>query len=149
MKPEASTGRRRKIIIIMPIIQKTTALYEHTEALIAALKLKDFAGKSEGNLTAAMVASVVTKTFISELMNTASPNPGKDGTEQNPHSNPAAVEWLESLLEESAKAERSRIRAVIQPCITAAKNYQDSYCQPSGLLHKSKLEGGAAQAEFD
>lgn len=135
----------------MPIIPKTSHAYEHAEALIAALRLKDFAGKSEGNLTAAMTASIAVKTFISELIATGQPKKDpKDGGELNPvAASPETLDWLEGMLGEPAKAERSRIRAVIQQFCTAAKNWQDSYAVPSGLLHKSKLDGGAAQAEFD
>jgi hypothetical protein len=135
----------------MPKIEKASALYEHTEELISALHLKDFAGKSEGNLTSAMTSSIMVKTVISELIATGKSIPDKSTTEEtNPLlAPPEVLDWLEAMLEPAAKAARTQIRLAVMPLATAAKNFQDSYCAPSELLHKSKLDDGTAQAEFD
>jgi len=108
----------------MPKMNTATNLYEQFERICPALKAQ---GR---NLPAAAVAAAIVNAVLEDA---------KDAIAAKGLS----IEGLEFLTGNEGKATRAKIQAEITPCITASKNYQNSYLAPSGLL--PKIEAGDKQ----
>ena len=118
----------------MPALDKTTNLYAATERVATICKANKM------NLSADAVAAIIVETVVNEINDKfyeAKPK-ALDGTEI---SNP--LDWITM---ETAKKARAEVAAAIAKCVTAAKNYQNSYAAPSGLMDKA--ETVSADVEF-
>ena len=76
---------------------------------------------------------------------------------ENWNADAAAAVVIKTVLEEMGCTEqlgaefaedRKALHAVIKPFITAAKNYQDVYLAPSGLMEPTKKTAGKDISEF-
>ena len=107
----------------MPIIAKDSNLYEATERIASIIK-----GKR--NLTAQDTATIALFTVLNSLADS-----GMDASQALEVVTPEATEE-EKASALKAQAWRKAIRDEIKPLLTAAKNYQSSYCEPTGLMPK-------------
>ena len=107
----------------MPIIAKDSNLYEATERITTVIK-----GKR--NLTAQDTATIALFTVLNSLADS-----GMDASQALEVITPDATEE-EKASALKAQAWRKKIRDEIKPLLTAAKNYQSSYCEPTGLMPK-------------
>jgi len=111
----------------MPKLEKTNELYAQFERICPHIK-----GKR--NLSAKDVATAIVNAVAGEIALAAS-------SAKEPQ-NCEALDWF---MDDKQRELRIKIRDLIQPCITAAKNYQNSYLVDSGLMPKveSVKEAGA------
>lgn len=98
----------------MPKLDKSTNLYERTEAICQQIK-----GKR--NLAQKDTATIGLLTIMNEIADS-----GKT---------------IEELLGDEGKEWRVRVRDLTMPLYTAAKNYQNSYAFPSELMPKAETTG--------
>ncbi len=111
----------------MPALDKTTNLYAATERVATICKANKM------NLSADAVAAIIVETVLNEVCDRAS------AAKQNCE----AIEWFNDVPQKKA---RSEVATSISKCVTAAKNYQNSYAAPSGLMEKA--ETVTADVEF-
>ena len=98
----------------MPALEKTSNIYERCEAICAVLKPQG------ANWTQNYSATACLLTVLNEVADS-----GKS---------------IEELLGDEGKEWRKKIRDEITPFFTAANNYQNTYLEPSGLLHKNTVQ---------
>ena len=106
----------------MPVIAKESNLFEATERITSVIK-----GKR--NLTAQDTATIALFTVLNSLADSGMTV--EDALEMMP-ADPATA----SEVAKKATAWRKGIRNEIKPLLTAAKNFQSSYCEPTGLMPK-------------
>ena len=111
----------------MPALDKNSNLYAATERVAAICKVNKM------NLSADAVAAIIVETVVNEITDKAM------AAKQN-------CEGLDWLMDEPQKKARAEVAAVIAKCVTAAKNYQNSYAAPSRLMEKA--ETVTADVEF-
>lgn len=109
---------------VMPKIDKFTSLYEHCEKIANAIR-----GKR--NLASKDTATIALLTVIDETINRLS---------EMQSAGKSMEDAVASLMDEENKVWRAKTRDVIQPLFTAAKNYQNTWMEPSGLLPEAKGE---------
>jgi hypothetical protein len=117
----------------MPVIDKSSNLFEATERITNVIK-----GKR--NLTSQDTATIALYTVLNSLADS-----GMDASAALEIITPNATEE-EKARAMKAQAWRKSIRDEIKPLLTAAKNYQSSYCEPTGLMPKPSA--GEAVEEF-
>ena len=114
----------------MPKLENTTNMFASFERICPILKEKG------SNLTSKAVATAVMESVLLDA------NDAFFGSkDEKKGSNP--IDWL---MLDGQKELRIKIRDAIMPCITAAKNYQNSYLEPSGLM--PKVVGSMDKSEF-
>ena len=106
----------------MPVIPKETNLFEATERITNVIK-----GKR--NLTSQDTATIALFTVLNSLADSGMSV--EEALEMMPADASTASEGAKK-----ATAWRKAIRDEIKPLLTAAKNYQASYCEPTGLMPK-------------
>ena len=106
----------------MPVIAKESNLFEATERITSVIK-----GKR--NLTAQDTATIALFTVLNSLADSGMTV--EEALEMMPADANAASDGAKK-----ATAWRKAIRDEIKPLLTAAKNYQCSYCTPTGLMPK-------------
>ena len=102
----------------MPALNKASNLYERFEVICQQIN-----GKR--NLSQKDVATAVVLTVLNEIADS-----GKD---------------IEFWLGDEGKQLRVTLRDNVQPTFTAAKNYQNSYLAPSGLMPEVKGAGTTSE----
>ena len=111
----------------MPALDKTTNLYASFERICPILQANG------SNLTAKAVATAMMESVLLDandaFLGQAKPQLQSDDT---PYTNP--IDWL---MDDAQKNTRIAIRDRIQPFVTAAKNAQNVYLEPSGLMPKA------------
>ena len=109
----------------MPILDKTSNLYGAFERICPILK------QHKMNASADAVAAAIVETVLRDALDKTTGQPTE------------AIEWL---LEPEQKETRKQIADEIKICVTAAKNLQNSYLHPSGLMDKA--EGEKSSVDF-
>ena len=107
----------------MPVILKESNLYEATERITTVIK-----GKR--NLTSQDTATIALFTVLNSLADS-----GMNASAALEIITPDATEE-EKARAMKAQAWRKAIRDEIKVLCTAAKNFQASYCEPTGLMPK-------------
>jgi hypothetical protein len=101
-------------------MDKTTNLYERCEVVAASLNQKG------QNWNAEASAAVCLLTILNEIADS-----GKS---------------VEELLDDSGLEWRKKVKNLVKPLFTAAKNFQSSHLEPSGLM--GKPVGAGEKEEF-
>jgi hypothetical protein len=119
----------------MPALEKTTNLYTSFERITPILKANG------SNLTAKAVATAVMESVVNDICDAVlAQKPQVDGV------GAIGADCLDWFMADEQKNLRIAIRNRITPCITAAKNYQNVYLEPSGLMPKAV--GSTDKSEF-
>lgn len=118
----------------MPALDKNTNLYAAVERVAAICKANRI------NLTAEAMAAAIVETVLNDCIDLAGAA-NKAATEKGESFD--AASWA---MEDGQKAVRKQMASNISKCITASKNFQNSYAHPSGLMDKAVSD--SASVEF-